>query len=62
MPALIEMKLAAGRLKDENDVVELVRANQNQVDSIRNHLLAVHPDDAATFDRLVVEACEDQSR
>src|SRR5690242_18759456 len=38
LPALIELKLAAGRARDEGDVVELVRANPQQIDTVRQHL------------------------
>jgi hypothetical protein len=58
LPSLIELKLAAGRARDEGDVVELVRANADKVDSIRQHLAGVHPDYVAAFDRLVQRARE----
>ena len=35
LPGLIELKLAAGRARDESDVVELLRANKDRVDAIR---------------------------
>src|SRR5690606_8157197 len=38
LPSLVELKLAAGRLRDEADVVELIRENRNRVDEIANHL------------------------
>src|SRR5687767_11623243 len=53
LPALIELKLAAGRARDESDVIELVRANPEQVDSIRNHLRAAHADYLAAFEMLL---------
>jgi hypothetical protein len=56
LPALIELKVAAGRAKDETDVVELIRANPDKVEPVRQHLGAVHPDYAAAFDRLVQRA------
>src|SRR5262249_51324602 len=58
LPSLIELKLAAGRARDEGDVVELVRANPDQVDSIRQHLTGVHLDYVTAFDRLVQRARE----
>lgn len=58
LPALIELKLAAGRARDEGDVVELVRANPEQVASIREHLVRVHTDYVAAFDRLAQRARE----
>ena len=35
LPALIELKLAAGRARDDSDVVELIRANPDQVAAMR---------------------------
>ncbi len=61
-PALVELKLAAGRLIDEADVVELIRANPDKVASIRNHLATVHADYVAAFDRLVQLAPESGER
>src|SRR6516162_2545068 len=52
LPALIELKLAAGRARDESDVVELIRTNGDKVETIRKHLADVHSDYAAAFDRL----------
>jgi hypothetical protein len=59
LPVLIELKLAAGRARDESDVVELIRANTAQVETIRQHLGQVHPDYPAAFDRLVQRAHEE---
>jgi hypothetical protein len=56
--ALIELKLAAGRGRDESDVIELVRANPGQVDVVRQHLGSVHADYVVEFDRLVQRARE----
>jgi len=53
LPSLIELKLAAGRLRDEADVVELARENQDRIDEIRQHLAAVHPQYAAQFEKLL---------
>ena len=58
LPDLVGLKIAAGRARDENDVVELVRANPDQVGTIRQQLAETHPDYAATFDRLVERARE----
>jgi hypothetical protein len=60
LPALVELKLAAGRARDESDVIELVRANPNQVESVRYHLQTAHADYVAAFDRLVIRAREQQ--
>jgi hypothetical protein len=58
LPSLIELKLAAGRARDESDVVELVRANSDQVDAIRRHLGGVHADYVTAFDVFVQRARE----
>lgn len=62
LPALVELKLAAGRARDENDVVELIRTNAEAVDQIRTHLATVHSDYLAAFDALAKRAAEDDER
>jgi len=62
LDSLIELKLAAGRVRDESDVVELMRVNQDQFEAIRQHLATVHPDYVAAFDRLVQRAREQQDQ
>jgi hypothetical protein len=62
LPQLIELKIAAGRLKDQADVVELIRANPAQADIIRAHLSGVHAQYVAQFDYLVEEARKDNSQ
>src|SRR4051812_45125077 len=42
--ALVELKIAAGRIGDEHDIVELIRANSDQIDVIRRHLAGTHAD------------------
>jgi hypothetical protein len=56
---LIELKLAAGRARDESDVVELVRANPGQIDAIRQHLRGVHDRYQAHFEDLITRAQEE---
>ena len=56
LPALVQLKLAAGRARDEADVVELIRVNEDQIDGIRNHLSGVHGDYVAAFDLLAERA------
>lgn len=56
--SLVELKLAAGRARDEADVVELVRERVDQVAEIRQHLTTVHPTYVAAFDRIVERARE----
>lgn len=58
LPSLIELKLAAGRLRDESDIGELIRANPDQVETIRRHLTGVHPDYVNAFDQLTERARE----
>lgn len=58
LPALVELKLAAGRLRDEADVVELIRENQDSVEEIAVHLATVHPDYARRFAELVEQSEE----
>jgi hypothetical protein len=58
LTSLIELKLAAGRARDESDVVELVRANPGLIDSLRQHLSGVHPDYVRNFDHQVERARE----
>ena len=55
LPSLVELKLAAGRLRDEADVLELARENPDAVDDVRRHLAAVHPHYAQRFDELVAQ-------
>jgi len=62
LPALIELKLAAGRARDESDVVELIRANPQQVEAIRKHLGGVHGDYLTRFDELAARAEEQTDR
>jgi hypothetical protein len=60
LPGLIELKLAAGRARDEADVVELLRANADQADSVRQHLAGIHADYVSAFDKLLSRAREQQ--
>jgi hypothetical protein len=60
LPYLIELKLAAGRARDEADVVELLRANAQLLPTIRTHLVGVHPDYVQAFDQLARRAQEQQ--
>ena len=53
--SLIELKLAAGRLRDEADVLELARENRNCLDEIRRHLATVHPQYASRFEQLLTQ-------
>jgi hypothetical protein len=53
LPSLVELKLAAGRLRDEADIVELARENRERLDEVRRHLAAVHPQYASRFEELL---------
>jgi len=62
LPRLIELKIAAGRGRDESDVIELMRAVPEQAAAIREHLAAVHASYVEAFDRLVQRAREQQDQ
>src|SRR5262249_25660485 len=62
LPALIELKIAAGRIGGEHDVVELIRANPDQVDAIRQHLATIHVDYVNVFDELLGRATTQEDR
>jgi hypothetical protein len=51
--SLIELKLAAGRLRDEADVVELLRENRDRIEEIGEHLKFVHPSCTVRFEELL---------
>ncbi len=59
---LIELKLAAGRARDESDVVELLRANPDQVKSVRERLTQVNDRYVKRFDDLLARAQEQTDR
>jgi len=58
LPRLIELKLAAGRPRDDGDIAELIRANPREIEAIRAHLKSVHPDYVHGFDALAERARE----
>ncbi len=62
LPGLVELKLAAGRARDESDVVELLRANTDQVDAVRVHLARINARYAARFQELLARAQEQTDR
>ncbi|MBI3462421.1 MAG: hypothetical protein HY000_05085 [Planctomycetes bacterium] len=53
---LVELKLASGRLRDQADVVELLKEHWGERTGIRKHLSKVHPELAKQFDLLVTQA------
>jgi hypothetical protein len=62
LTSLIELKLAAGRARDESDLVELIRVNPEQVEAIRRHLAGVHSTYVEMFDALVKRARDEGER
>lgn len=60
LPRLFELKIAAGRGRDEGDVIELLRILPEQVSTLRQHLATVHPDYVVKFDELLRRAQEQQ--
>jgi hypothetical protein len=62
LAGLIELKLAAGRARDDSDVVELVLANPDRVDAVRRHLATVHVYYRERFDELAARAREQTDR
>jgi len=56
LPSLIELKLAAGRLRDEADVVELARENPQLLQAVQEHLTAVHSSYADRFIELLQQS------
>lgn len=55
LPALVELKLAAGRLRDEADVLELARENRDRLDEVREHLAGAHSQYVNRFDELLAQ-------
>ena len=58
LPFLIELKVAAGRVRDEDNVVELIRANPQDSGPIRQHFQTVHSDYFCAFEQLEARAKE----
>lgn len=58
LPSLIELKLAANRLRDEADVLELARENRDRFDEVRRHLVSVHSQYAIRFEELIEQLDE----
>jgi hypothetical protein len=58
LPSLVELRLAADRLRDEAEVVELARENRDRLDEVRRHLETVHPQYVRRFDELLAELDE----
>ncbi len=62
LAGLVELKVAAGRARDDSDVVELVLANPDRVDAVRQHLATVHERYVERFNELVARAREQVER
>jgi hypothetical protein len=62
LAGLVELKLAAGRARDDSDVVELLLANPEQVDALRQRLGTVHEDYRNRLDDLAARAREQADR
>jgi hypothetical protein len=60
LPGPIKLRLAAGRARDEADVVRLMRASADRADVIRQHVAATRADYVTAFDRLLSGAREQQ--
>jgi hypothetical protein len=60
LPALIVLKLAAGRERDESDIVELIRSNRDQLEALRSEAAKAHRQYAEDFDRLAQSAAEQE--
>ena len=58
LPALVELNLAAGRARDESDIIELMRANPESAATVREHIAGVHNQYVEAFDRLLERARE----
>jgi hypothetical protein len=58
LESLVELKLAAGRARDEADVVELLRVNENRLELIRQHVSSVHPKYVSQLEELIRKAQE----
>ena len=56
------LKLAAGRARDESDVVELILANPDQTGAVRQRLAAAHAQYVARYDQLLIRAREQSGR
>jgi hypothetical protein len=55
LASLVELKLAAGRPRDDADVIELARENHDQLAHVREHLAAIHPQYVGRFDELLAQ-------
>jgi len=61
LPALVALKLAAGRARDDSDVVELILANRSERNAIRQYLSTLHVEYERRFRELAIRA-DDQDQ
>jgi hypothetical protein len=61
LSALVILKLAAGRERDQSDVVELIRSNKKSIDSLRLDVAAAHPQYLAAFNDLIQSAADQEA-
>jgi hypothetical protein len=63
LPGWIELKLSSGRQKDRAHIVEIMKKNDRQsLQTAREHVARVHQSYLELFDRLLVEAQEEQAQ
>ncbi len=62
LPSLVVLKLAAGRSRDETDVIELLLVNPDRISSLREFAAGIRPDYAAKFDVLAKRAGEQMDK
>jgi hypothetical protein len=63
LSALMELKVAAGRVKDYGHIVELLkRIPADQIPPCRLHLEGVHPEYLRQFDQLIQQAEEEKAQ
>ena len=58
LEGLVELKLASRRLKDQADVVELIRFNRDRMPDLERYLDGIHPDYATMLKALEAEATD----
>lgn len=56
---LMELKLGAGRAKDNADLVELIKVHPAELNSILEHLATIHPSYPTRFSELIRQAEEE---
>lgn len=62
LPSLVELKLAAGRVQDDADLIVLIQVHSDSIDDLHAHLQTIHPDYVGRFECLVARAREQEGR